>query len=198
MEKYYLDLMMADYNRIKEYPEEAYHAVFQKLFFRRYPKNFILKDVNLIDEKSRYICEGFVGLYKEMDGGFKLSLISGPTDTAFDEQSFRTKKPTANILKTLSKTVLFEFTIEAEYALLSKMPEFAFLALEVAHRISRRNFEQMSIKDLKFKEGYPELLRLFPGIEQSIKNHELADYFKCSISTVERIKRELKSGGEYD
>lgn len=198
MERRYLEQMMADYNQIKKYKEEAYLEVFQKLNLRRFPKNTIIKQINKVDEKSRYICEGFVGLYKEYDKGFRLSLISGPSDTAFDEQSFRSKKASNNILKTLSATVLLEFSIDAESALLAKVPEFALLALEVSHRINERNFEQMLIKDLKFEEGYPKLTALFPGIDKYIKNYELADYFKCSISTVERGKRNLKKGGGHE
>lgn len=190
MEKMYFNQLMADYNSIKKFSEEAYRAVFQKLLFRRLPKNYVLKKPNRYDDRSRYICDGYVGLYKYSDEDeSRLILLFGPTDTVFDEQSFRQKIPSPFSLKTLSPTILFEFPIESEQALLIQNPEFAYLALEVAHRINFRNFEQSIIKSQKFEVGFPLLLKRFPGIDQVLKNKELADFFGVSLSTVERYKR---------
>ncbi|MBC6365754.1 Crp/Fnr family transcriptional regulator [Algoriphagus sp. AK58] len=190
MEKMYFNQLMADYNSIRPFSEEAYRAVFQKLLFRRLPKNFVLKKSNKSDDRSRYICEGYVGMFHySEENENRLVLLYGPTDTVFDEQSFRKKIPSSFSLKTLSPTILFEFPIEAEQALLVQNPEFAFLALEVAHRINYRNFEQSIIKAKKFETGFPMLLKRFPGIDQILKNRELADYFGVSLSTVERYKR---------
>lgn len=190
MEKMYFNQLMADYNSIKKFSEEAYRAVFQKLLFRRLPKNYVLKKPNRYDDRSRYICDGYVGLYKYSDEDeSRLIQLFGPTDTVFDEQSFRQKISSPFSLKTLSPTILFEFPIESEQALLIQNPEFAYLALEVAHRINFRNFEQSIIKSQKFEVGFPLLLKRFPGIDQVLKNKELADFFGVSLSTVERYKR---------
>lgn len=190
MEKMYFNQLMADYNSIRKFSEEAYKAVFQKLLFRRLPKNYVLKEANKSDDRSRYICDGYVGLFQNSEEEEnRLILLFGPTDTVFDEQSFRKKITSPFLLKTLSPTILFEFPIESENALLIQHPEFAFLALEVAHRINYRNFEQSLIKAEKFESGYPMLLKRFPGVDQVLKNQELADFFGVSLSTVERCKR---------
>ncbi|TDK42054.1 Crp/Fnr family transcriptional regulator [Algoriphagus formosus] len=187
-EKEYFRQLMADYNQIKEISEENYNAVFQKLILRRLPKNFYLKESNKPDGKSRYICEGFVGLYTPLEDRLRLDLIFGPTDTALDELSYYDSKPSELVLKTITDTVLFEFTLEAEKAVLVKNPEFHILALRIAHRINQRNCQQYAIKALKFKNGFPKLRETFEGIDQALKNQELADYFNCSISTIERLK----------
>ncbi len=187
-EKDYFIELMSDYNQIKEISEEDYKTVFQKLILRRVPKNFFLKESNMPDGKSRYICEGFVGLYTPIEDRLRLDLIFGPTDTALDELSYYDTKPSEMVLKTITDTVLFEFTLEAEKAVMVHNPEFHILALRIAHRINQRNCQQYAIKALKFKNGFPRLVETFQGIDQALKNQELADYFNCSISTIERLK----------
>lgn len=187
-EKDYFIELMSDYNQIKEISEEDYKTVFQKLILRRVPKNFFLKESNMPDGKSRYICEGFVGLYTPIEDRLRLDLIFGPTDTALDELSYYDTKPSEMVLKTITDTVLFEFTLEAEKAVMVHNPEFHILALRIAHRINQRNCQQYAIKALKFKKGFPRLVETFQGIDQALKNQELADYFNCSISTIERLK----------
>ena len=184
----YLHQLIADYNSIRKFSDESYEAVFQKLTLRKVYRGEILKKVNTVDIKSRYICKGYLGLFQERKSGFQLSVIFGESDSAFDEQSFRTNTASNSIIRALSDTIYLGFTLEAEIELLSKKPEFYSLALEVAHRINRRHAEQQAIKDRKFKDGFPLLLKKFPGIAQYLKNQELADFFNCSISTVERLK----------
>lgn len=189
MEKLYFKKMVEDYNSIRFFSEEAYQLVFQKLIFRKLPKNAILKRKDEPDDRSRYICEGLVGLFDETSGRNKLVFLFGPTDTVFDEEGFRTQKSTSNSIRTMTETVLFEFSIEAEKALLAQNPQFGLLALEVAHRITRRTFEQVEIKLQGFSKGYPKLLSKFPGLAEGLKNKELADYFLTSTRTVERQKK---------
>ncbi|MBB6328860.1 CRP-like cAMP-binding protein [Algoriphagus iocasae] len=194
----YMDQLIADYNRIKKFSDEAYESVFHKLILRRVSRGEILKKVDTVDIKSRYICEGFLGLYQEGKAGFQLVRIFGKSDTAFDEKSFRTNIPSKSIIKALSDTVYLGFTLEAETELLAKKPEFYSLALEVVHRINKRHVEQEAIKAKKFKEGFPLLLKKLPGIGQYLKNQDLADLFNCSISTVERLKYTLMNEHEKD
>lgn len=191
MEKLYFKKMMEDYNSIKSFSEESYQEVSKKVILRKIPKNEILKRKNEVDDRSRYLCEGLVGLYDGSQGRDKLTLLFGPTDTVFDEEGFRENRPTPNSIKALSDSVLFEFTIEAERALLAHNSDFRLLALEVAHRIGRRTFEQLEIKTKGFKKGFPDLKRRFPDAEILLKNQELADYFSTSIRTIERQKSQF-------
>jgi len=191
MEKLYQKKLMEDYNTIKRIPEEDYLPVFRKLIFRKLPRNHILKQSNKIDDRSRYICEGFVGLYEVEDNRDKLHLIFGPTDTAFDPESFKKETASRSIIKTLSPTYLFEFTEESEQLLLTQSPGFIELAHEVNIRIRERHIHQLKIKNLKFTEGYPKLIEIFPRIQQHIKNQELADFFSISLSSVERHKSQI-------
>lgn len=183
-----MDQLIADFNSIKRFSDESYETVYQKLTLWKVSRGQVLKKVDMVDDKSRYICEGFVGLFQEGHNGFKLFRIFGPSDVAFDEQSFRSNSSSKTLLRALSETVFLEFSLEAENDLLSKKPEFYSLALEVAHLINKRHVEQQAIKAIKFKAGFPLLLKKFPGIGQYLKNQDLADFFNCSISTVERRK----------
>ncbi|MEB2778356.1 hypothetical protein SYJ56_23810 [Algoriphagus sp. D3-2-R+10] len=107
----YMEQLIADYNTIKKFPEESYEDVYHKLTLRSVSRNGILKKVDMADEKCRYICEGYVGLFQEMQDGLKLFRIFGPSDVAFDEQSFRTKTPSKTVLKALSDTVFLDFSL---------------------------------------------------------------------------------------
>ncbi|MEB2778489.1 hypothetical protein SYJ56_24485 [Algoriphagus sp. D3-2-R+10] len=59
----YMEQLIADYNTIKKFPEESYEAVYHKLTLRSVSRNGILKKVDMADEKSRYINEGYVGAF---------------------------------------------------------------------------------------------------------------------------------------
>lgn len=142
-----MDQLIADYNSIRKFSDESYETIFQKLTLRRVSRGEVLKKVDMVDIKSRYICEGYLGLFHEGKSGYKLFRIFGPSDVAFDEQSFRTNTPSKTILRALSDTVYLGFTLEAETELLSNKPEFYSLALEVAHRINKRHVEQEAIKE---------------------------------------------------
>ncbi|UZD22307.1 hypothetical protein PBT90_02505 [Algoriphagus halophytocola] len=191
-----MNQLIADNNRIRKFSDEAYEAVFQKLTLRRVSRGEILKKVDTVDVKSRYICEGFLGLFQEGKKGLQLFRIFGKSDTAFDEQSFRSNAPSKTMIRALSDTVFLGFTLEAETEILSRKPEFYSLALEVAHRINKRHVEQEAIKTRKFMDGFPLLLKKYPGIGQHLKNQDLADFFNCSISTVERHKYPIMN--EYE
>ncbi len=182
---------MEDYNSIIKIKEEDYNPVFEKLIFRKLPKNHVIKHSHKIDDRSRYICEGFVGLYEEGESRDQLYLIFGKTDTAFDPDSFKKEQESMFLLKTMSPTILFEFSEESEQVLLTQHPDFLTLALKVNIRIRERYINQLRIKSLKFNEGYSRLIEKFPHIQQVIKNQELADFFKISISTVERQKSQF-------
>lgn len=191
MEKLYQKKLMEDYNSITQIKEEDYNQVFEKLIFRKLAKNQILKQSSKIDDRSRYICEGFVGLYEVEDTRDRLYLIFGPTDTAFDPESFKKEKASRLILKTISPTYLFEFTEASEQLLLTQSPEFIELAHAVNIRIRERLINQLKIKNLKLTDGYPKLIEIFPKIQQHIKNQELADFFSVSLSSVERHKSQI-------
>ncbi|MEB2778488.1 hypothetical protein SYJ56_24480 [Algoriphagus sp. D3-2-R+10] len=51
------------------------------------------------------------GLFQEMQDGLKLFRIFGPSDVAFDEQSFRTKTPSKTVLRAFSDTVFLDFSL---------------------------------------------------------------------------------------
>ncbi|MFC5623627.1 hypothetical protein [Algoriphagus winogradskyi] len=191
-----MNQLITDFNSIKRFSDESYESVYQKLTLCRVSRGQVLKKVDMVDDKSRYIGKGYVGLYQEAQNGFKLFRIFGPSDVAFDEQSFRSNTPSKTLLRALSETVFLEFSLEAENELLSNKPEFYSLALEVAHRINKRQVEQQAIKARKFTDGFPLLLKKFPGIGQYLKNQDLADFFNCSISTVERLKYSIMSDHE--
>ncbi|MBN7816262.1 Crp/Fnr family transcriptional regulator [Algoriphagus pacificus] len=193
-----MNQLIADYNSIRRFSAESYETVFQKLILRKVSRGEILKKVDMVDIKSRYICEGYLGLFREGKSGFQLFRIFGKSDTAFDEQSFRSNTPSNSIIRALSDTVYLGFTLESEIELLSNKPEFYALALEVTHRINKRHLEQEAIKAKKFKDGFPLLLKKFPGIGQYLKNQDLADFFNCSISTVERLKYSIMNDHEIE
>ncbi len=192
----YMNQLIADYNRIRKFSDESYEAVFQRLILRKVSRGEILKKLDTVDIKSRYICEGYLGLYHEEKERNMLFSVFGKSDVAFDDLSFRSNTPSKTMLKVLSDTVYLGFTLDAETELLSKKPEFYSLALEVAHRINKRNVEQQEIKKRKFQVGFPLLLQKYPGLGQYLKNQELADFFNCSISTVERYKYAIMNNHE--
>jgi hypothetical protein len=191
METEYFKKMMEDYNNIKFFSENEYQSVLRRIVFRKYPKNYILKNKNEPDNFSRYICNGYIGLFDGTINRNKLKLIFGPTDTVFDKKGFRESKPTPIIIKTLSETMLFEFSKASEMALFEMNKDFCLLALEVSHRITLRTFEQSELKRLGLKNGVSSLAKKYPGIEKILKNQDLADYFNTSLRTIERHKAKI-------
>ncbi len=198
MEMLYFKKMMKDYNSIIPFSDLEYEEVRTRVVFRKYPKRYILKEAGKSDHCSRYICVGMVGLYDQSSGKPKLTLIMSDTDTAFDEEGFRDNLPTSNVLMTLTDCLLFEFGREEEQELFRVNANFRSLALEVAHRINKRNFEQLEIKKLGMKNGFEKLMLRFRGIEKVLKNRELADYFSWSLRSTERWKNFILKGGSYE
>lgn len=197
MEMLYFKKMMKDYNSIIPFSDLEYEEVRTRVVFRKYPKRFILKEAGKVDHCSRYICAGMIGLYDQSTGVPKLTLIMADTDTAFDEEGFRENLPTKNVLMTLSDCLLFEFSKEDEQELFRINANFRSLALEVSHRITKRNFEQQEIKKLGMRNGFEKLMNRFRGIEKVLKNQELADYFSWSLRSAERWRKIILKGGHH-
>lgn len=198
MEMLYFKKMMLDYNSIIPFSDLEYEEVRKRVVFRKYPKRFILKEAGKSDHCSRYICRGMIGLYEQSSGKPKLTLIMSETDTAFDEEGFRENLITDNVLMTLTDCLLFEFGREEEQELFRVNANFRSLALEVAHRITKRNFEQMEIKRLGVRNGLEKLMNRFRGIEKVLRNQELADYFSWSLRNTERWKNFILKGGSHE
>lgn len=191
MEVEYFRKLMDDYNKIRFFSEEEYQSVFRKVTFKKYPKNSILKRKDDADICSRYICDGYIGLYDASTNRNKLKLIFGPTDTVFDKKGFRQGHPTSNVIKTISDAIIFEFSKTSEISLFEINKEFCLLALEVSHRITQRIYEQNEMKRLGFKESIFNLMNKYPQIEKLITNQDLADYFNTSLRSIERYKGEI-------
>ena len=164
------------------------------LDLRKRKKDEVLKDTSSIETCSRYICEGFIGLFYDTEKGPVLSEIFQATDVAFDFQSYLKGEKSQNYVKCLSDVVYYELTKKSEMTLIQNHPEFAKLGLAINHRLLKRLDLRSRIKAKGISKGYKRFLEYMPGIELHLSQAKIASYFSCSERTVREVQHALNSG----
>ncbi|PZV82297.1 CRP-like cAMP-binding protein [Algoriphagus aquaeductus] len=192
MEQKFISMMIADYDQLFRVPREGYEQVIPILRQVQAKRNTLIKPGGSADLVSRYLCEGFIGLFYPHGEKLELLSIFQATDTVFDEFSYRSGQISETVIKSISAVVFLEFPISAEELLLHRHPEFSLLAHRIAHRISERKSRVHSIAKLGLEQGYELLMKEFPGLEAEITNSDLASFFGVHTRTVERWKHNLK------
>lgn len=192
MEQKFISMLIADYDQLLKLPIEAYELVIPHLNQVSLKRNSVLKKSGKVDFASRYLCKGFLGIYHPIKDRMDLMSIFKPSDTVFDEYSYRTGIKSEVVIKSISEVIFLEFSVEAENLLLSKHPEFSLLAHRVAHRVSERKSKVHAISKMGLEEGYPVLMNEFQGLEAEITNSDLASFFGVHTRTVERWKHGLR------
>lgn len=193
MDRKYRELLIDDIQQLMDLPEDAIGMVFSKLEFKRVKRGKVLKNMGEADRVSRYLCEGFIGSYRFTNDIHSLSVIYRPTDTVFDERSFRSGLPSDTLLKCISDVVFYEFSLDSERNVLGRSPQLVSLAHKLSLRINERNIKVLELGKMTLVEGYEELMKSFPGLEPVITNNDIAGFFRVSQRTVERFKHNLKN-----
>lgn len=192
MEQKYISQLISDYDQLLRLPKEAYDNVIPSLTQVNLKRGIVIKELGKADLVSRYLCEGFIGSYNSRGDKLDLFSIFKPSDTVFDEVSFRSGISSKTVLKTISDVTFLELSTDAESKLLTKHTQFSLLAHKVAHRITERNSRVHAIAKLGLEKGYEILMVEFPGLEAEITNADLGSFFGVSTRTVERWKHSLK------
>ncbi|MBN7809524.1 Crp/Fnr family transcriptional regulator [Algoriphagus sp. H41] len=193
MEQKFISQLISDYDQLLKLPREAYEIVIPYLKQVALKRGTVIKEYGKADVVSRYLCEGFIGSFNSNGEKIELFSIFKPSDTVFDEVSFRTGIASSTVLRTISDVIFLEFPSYAESKLLAQHSRFLLLAHRVAHRITERNSRVHAIAKLGLENGYAILMKEFFGLEREITNSDLGSFFGVSTRTVERWKHDLKS-----
>ncbi|QYH38956.1 Crp/Fnr family transcriptional regulator [Algoriphagus sp. NBT04N3] len=191
----YIQQMKEDYDSILPVSEDLYRSISLFLDLKRRKRGEVLKPSGSVETLSRYICEGYVGIYYPQKEELHLRYVLSPTDTVFDMHSYLSEEKSLVEIRALTDILFFEFPKEAEIQVVSQFPEFAQLGILINHRIQQRLDRQNAILRMDFKEGYPAFLQSHPGIEFYLKNWDWASLFQCSLRTVSRVLNSRKGGG---
>jgi|GEM_PF-3141016 len=189
----YLARMKADYDQLVDGLDASYLKLELYVNLRKAKKKDILKGTTSVETCSRYLCEGFVGLFLAGEDRTVLTEIFMATDVVFDSESYLNASKTDYYLKCLSDVIYFELSKKAELQLIDNHPEFVKLGLAINHRLISRLAERSRIKNLGISKGYPAFIKAMPGIGELLTQAELASYFNCTDRTVRSIVREYKS-----
>lgn len=190
----YLAKMKEDYDPLVLDLNLDYSKLDLYLDLRKRKKDEVLKDTSSIETCSRYIFEGFIGLFFDSENGPVLSEIFQPTDVVFDFQSYLKGEKSQNYIKCLSDVVYYELTKKSEMTLIQNHPEFAKLGLAINHRLLKRLDLRSRIKAMGISKGYKRFLEYMPGIDLHLSQAKIASYFSCSERTVREVQHALNSG----
>lgn len=191
----YIQQMKQDYDSILPVSEDLYRSISLFLDLKRRKRGEVLKPSGSVETLSRYICEGYVGIYYPQKEEMHLRYVLSPTDTVFDMHSYLSEEKSLVEIRALTDILFFEFPKEAEIKVVSEFPEFAQLGILINHRIQQRLDRQNAILRMDFKDGYPAFLQSHPGIGFYLKNWDWASLFQCSLRTVSRVLNSRKGGG---
>ncbi|WP_139229094.1 cyclic nucleotide-binding domain-containing protein [Algoriphagus aquimarinus] len=164
------------------------------LNLRKGKKGEVLKDTSSVETCSRYICEGFIGLFYDSEKGPVLSEIFQATDVAFDFHSYLTGERTQDYIKCLSDVVYYELSKKSEMTLIQNHPDFAKLGFQINHRMLKRLYQRSRIKAMGITKGYKQFVEYLPGIELHLSQSKIASYFFCSERSVREVQHALKPG----
>ena len=184
--------MREDYDNLVPGANLDYEKLKLFMYLRRGKKGMILKESNTVENCSRYICDGYVGLIVQKEEGEVLKEIFRSTDVAFDIKSYSRNKKTKSYLMCLSEVTYFEVSKKSEHELVKTFPEFIDLGLAINHRLQDRLVKRSSIRGMGIHKGYKKFLQEFPGIEELLSQSRIASYFGCTARTVRSVQKKFK------
>ncbi|MBN3581961.1 hypothetical protein JYB64_06140 [Algoriphagus aestuarii] len=186
--------MREDYENLVPGLNLDYEKLKLFMYLRRGKKGVILKESHTVENCSRYICEGYLGLLVQKEEGEVLKEIFRSTDVAFDIKSYSRNKKTKSYLVCLSDVTYFEVSKKSEHELVKTFPEFIELGLAINHRLQDRLVKRSSIRGMGIHKGYKKFLQEFPAIETLLSQNRIASYFNCTTRTVRSVQKKFKTG----
>lgn len=186
--------MREDYDNLVPGLNLDYEKLKLYMYLRRGKKGMVLKEAHSIETCSRYVCDGYLGLFVQKEEGEVLKEIFKVTDVAFDFKSYWRNKKTKSYLSCLSDVTYFEVSKKSEHDLVKTFPEFVDLGLAINHRLQDRLVKRSSIKNMGIHKGYKKFLQEFPGIQALLSQSRIASYFNCTARTVRSVQKKFKEG----
>lgn len=191
MDPHYQKQLVDFFNQLMTISEEDLSQVFPLIHQKSIKRGTIIKNPGEVDINSRFLCTGFIGLYKDKEGVPNLEHIFGKGDVVREYHSYYSGKRMDYYLKSITEVVFLEMSISDQKTMLDAHPILVELNGKMMHFVIRRRSEVSGVRILGLKNGYPELLRVLPGIGSFLDRKDLAGFFNCSTSKVARWKKEL-------
>ena len=171
--------------------EGELNSIFPYIHQKKFKSGAIITSIGELDIHSRFICKGFIGLYKETDTEANLENIFGEEDMAREFHSYYSGERKNYFLKSISETIVLEISKIDQERILDKDSKMAILTNKVMDFIIQRRSIVTGLRILDLSSGYEELLKVFPGIGIYLTRNDLASFFNCSVSKVARWRRDL-------
>lgn len=191
MDKQYQKQLVDFFNQLMTVSEEELSPVFPLIHQKSVKRGILIKNPGDVDTNSRFLCSGFIGLYKEEKGKQNLEHIFGKGDVVREYHSYYSGNRMDYYLKSITEVVFLEMSVPDQKTMLDTHPILMELNGKMMHFIIQRRAKVSGVRILGLKNGYPELLKVLPGIGSFLDRKELAAFFNCSTSKVARWKKEL-------
>ncbi|MFC5624569.1 hypothetical protein [Algoriphagus winogradskyi] len=186
MDRKYRLQLIDFYKSLMEISEEDLSALFSRLDQKRFKKGMIIKEAGKIDQFSRFVCEGLIGLYREKDGTPNLEYLFTTGDIATEFHSYYTNQASEYYLKTLNDGVYIELSADSQEYVAKKNHNLMKLESKVMSYIMSRRTEMNGIRLLGLEAGYRELTKYLGDYIFLLKQTDLAGLFNCSLRKVSR------------
>lgn len=192
MEVQYERQLVEFFNQQLAISEEELAAVFPHIDQESSKRGEVLKQAGEVDVRSRFLCEGFIGLYAEVGGKSDLEHIFGVGDIVREFHSFYEGVKANYSLRAITDVVYLQMHISDQKNILSQNSQLALLNSKMMDYVIQKRSKITGIRILGLYLGYDELLKALPGIGICLSRKELADFFNCSTSKVARWRRDTK------
>ncbi|WP_439490857.1 Crp/Fnr family transcriptional regulator [Algoriphagus sp.] len=191
MEVQYKMQLVEFFNQLLPISEEELKGVFPFVHQESLKRGTVLKHAGEVDVMSRFLCKGFIGLYKDKGGEMSLEHIFGEGDVAREFHSYYSGEKQDYYLKSISDVVFLKMSAGDQERVLDKYSKLALLNSKMMDYVIQKRSKITGVRIRGLHEGYGELLKTLPGIGIYLTRQELADFFNCSTSKVARWRRKI-------
>jgi CRP-like cAMP-binding protein len=154
--------MKLDYDSLHPVAQDDFERLCDFLEFKHYKRKEIIRTNGVVEDKSRYIFEGVLGLYECRSGGPLCRTIYHESDTVCDFESYTTGEPSKFSLVALTECLVCELTKDQELKAIEAIPSFGCLAIRIYQRMMLRNSRWNDLLLQGDAEKYEIFQKLFP------------------------------------
>ncbi|WP_143959247.1 terpene synthase family protein [Litoribacter populi] len=168
-------------------PIEAYQMLLEFLEVETYPPNRILQQAGEVEESSRFILSGIIGLYKEGC----LERLFFANQVAVDFFAYQEGRESLYTFVTLSEVKIIRLTRENESKVLEGIPEVKDLSGKLKALVMHDTKKWVALSQMHYKKTYLSLAPKLQSLQVDLTETQWSSLLGIDVRTFRRYKREL-------
>ncbi|MBW3466605.1 terpene synthase family protein [Arthrospiribacter ruber] len=168
-------------------PMELYYKLEDHISEKTFKKKQVVRQENDPESEVHLILKGSMALFK----GDTIIRPFFKGELAFDDVAFYNNEKSPYTLKSIQESLTITVTINQEYEILNKLPDFTILSNSLKERAKKEKEEWAKIVQMHYTKSLPILRDKFGKKMDLLSRQEISDLVGISKRTLQRYYKEM-------